>query len=175
MNTFWDLDRQRPVQVMSGSALAGWFTQRGLLEPGSDLGAADLKRALEVREGLRALLLVNNGADEDRDAIERLNRALRGPGVFVQLCSVGRPGFMTQRRDLDGALALIAMIVAVAQLDGSWSRLKACRGRHCGWIFYDDSRNQSGNWCSMSVCGSRAKARQYRRRKKAQTEKEPDP
>jgi predicted RNA-binding Zn ribbon-like protein len=63
-------------------------------------------------------------------------------------------------------LGSLASIVAVAQIDGTWSRLKACPGVHCGWAFYDHSRNQSGSWCSMSVCGSRAKVREYRRRKK---------
>jgi predicted RNA-binding Zn ribbon-like protein len=47
-------------------------------------------------------------------------------------------------------------------LDGSWSRLKACR--QCGWAFYDYSRNRSGSWCSMQLCGNRTKTRAYRRR-----------
>jgi predicted RNA-binding Zn ribbon-like protein len=46
-------------------------------------------------------------------------------------------------------------------LDGTWRRLKVCPGDHCGWAFYDHSRNQTGRWCSMSVCGGRAKARAH--------------
>jgi predicted RNA-binding Zn ribbon-like protein len=111
-------------------------------------------------------LPVTRGSAADRSAIERLNRALRGPGLFVQLDPWAPPDFNAQRRDLDAALGLLATIVAVAQLDGSWSRLKACRGDHCGWAFYDHSRNQAGSWCAMSVCGSRAKARHYRQRKR---------
>jgi predicted RNA-binding Zn ribbon-like protein len=121
---------------------------------------------LDVREGLRALLFVNNGAVANPDAIERLNRALRGPGLFAQLDPVKPPDFKAMHRDFDAVLALMGTIVAVAQLDGRWSRLKACRGDHCGWAFYDRSRNQASNWCAMSVCGSRAKARDYRKRQR---------
>jgi predicted RNA-binding Zn ribbon-like protein len=164
-NSFWDLERGSPEQWPTPQALADWLSERDLLEPRSRLGAADLKRALDVREGLRALLLANNGAAVNQEAVERLNEALRGPGLFVQLNPSAQPRFAGRRRDLDTALATIATIVAVAQLEGSWQRLKACRGEHCGWTFYDYSRNQGSNWCAMSVCGSRAKARAYRRRK----------
>ena len=43
--------------------------------------------------------------------------------------------------------------------DGTWSRLKACREDDCHWAFYDRSRNRSGQWCVMAVCGNRNKAR----------------
>lgn len=164
VNTFWDLDGGGGEQLVSPAALAEWLAAHGLVEAGVRLGRADLERALDVREGLRALLFVNNGTAADQGAIERLNTALRAPGLHVQLDAAAPPGFSALRRDFDAALASIATIVAVAQIDGSWHRLKACPGVHCGWAFYDHSRNQSGSWCSMSVCGSRAKAREYRRR-----------
>lgn len=166
VNSRWDLDRGHQEQWTSPVSLAQWLLERDLLEPRTGLSRADLRRALEVREGLRALLFANNGASVNREAIDRLNHALRGPGLFVELSPSRPPDFKAQRRDLDAILALITTIVAVAQLDGRWSRLKACPGEHCGWAFYDHSRNQASNWCAMSVCGSRAKAREYRRRKR---------
>jgi predicted RNA-binding Zn ribbon-like protein len=36
------------------------------------------------------------------------------------------------------------------------------------WAFYDRSKNRSGHWCSMRVCGNRAKARQFRERRRAE-------
>jgi predicted RNA-binding Zn ribbon-like protein len=164
VNTFWDLDGDGGEELVSTAALAEWLASRGLTEAGARLSPADLERALDVREGLRSLLFVNNGAAADQDAIARLNSALRGPGLYLQLDAAAPPAFGGLRRDFDAAMASIATIVAVAQIDGSWHRLKACPGEHCGWAFYDHSRNQSGSWCSMSVCGSRAKAREYRRR-----------
>ncbi len=43
--------------------------------------------------------------------------------------------------------------------------MKACPDAHCGWLFYDASRNASSTWCSMSICGNRTKTAAYRRRK----------
>jgi len=44
------------------------------------------------------------------------------------------------------------------------SRIKQCRGSHCGWLFFDGTKNKSRQWCDMSVCGNRAKASALRAR-----------
>jgi predicted RNA-binding Zn ribbon-like protein len=56
---------------------------------------------------------------------------------------------------------------ATAIADGSWRRLKVCPGEDCGWAFYEHSRNRTGRWCSMAVCGGHAKARSHYRRLRA--------
>jgi predicted RNA-binding Zn ribbon-like protein len=53
---------------------------------------------------------------------------------------------------------------------GHWERLKACREHTCEWAFYDHTKNRSGAWCNMQVCGNRAKARAYRERRAAPSE-----
>jgi predicted RNA-binding Zn ribbon-like protein len=166
VNTSWDLDHDGEEELRSPRELAAWLSERRLLGADATLTTADLRRALDVREGLRALLFTNNGADLDDEAIERLNRALGRTTLAVRFGADAGPELSSRGRDLDAALGSLASIVAVAQIDGSWSRLKACRGDHCGWAFYDHSRNQSGHWCSMSICGSRSKAREYRRRQR---------
>ncbi len=65
---------------------------------------------------------------------------------------------------VDGALGRIIATVHDAMAEGSWARLKACPADSCLWAFYDETKNRSGTWCSMSVCGNRTKARAYRRR-----------
>jgi predicted RNA-binding Zn ribbon-like protein len=49
-------------------------------------------------------------------------------------------------------------------LDADFSRIKQCHGNHCGWLFYDNTKNKSRQWCDMSVCGNRAKASALRAR-----------
>ena len=164
VNTSWDLERDGQEQLGSPSDLAAWLGEHGLLKRGTKLGTADLNRALDVREGLRSMLFVNNGAPRNQEATERLNRVLGRTTLAVRFGGDATAELIPRGGDLDAALGSLASIVAVAQIDGTWSRLKACRGVHCGWGFYDHSRNQSGSWCSMSVCGSRSKAREYRRR-----------
>jgi predicted RNA-binding Zn ribbon-like protein len=166
-NTFWDLAERRPERFRSSGDLARWLAERGLLPRGVRLARADLRRSLDVRDGLRELMFANNGADPDADAIARMNDGFRGRGLFVALDPSAPADFAAEQRDLDGALALFGTIVAVAQLDGRWPRLKACGGDHCGWAFYDYSRNQASSWCSMSICGQRTKAREYRRRRRS--------
>jgi predicted RNA-binding Zn ribbon-like protein len=61
---------------------------------------------------------------------------------------------------------VLLAITATAMLDGTWQRLKACPGHECGWAFYDHSRNQTSRWCSMAVCGGRAKARAHYHRRR---------
>jgi predicted RNA-binding Zn ribbon-like protein len=164
VNSHYDLAGEHGAELLhSPRALASWLSARGVLEPSLSLRRAELRRALDVREGLRAMLAANNGEEWDVDAVTRLNRAAARPGVVIQFAP-GGPDFEAHRRDFDGALAVLLGIVARAQLDGSWARFKACPGDDCGWAFYDYSRNQASAWCSMAVCGSRSKARAYRQR-----------
>ena len=62
------------------------------------------------------------------------------------------------------ALARIMLIAAEAATLGTWERLKACGADDCQWAFYDRSPTRNGCWCTMQICGSRAKSRAYRRR-----------
>ena len=49
-------------------------------------------------------------------------------------------------------------------IDADFSRIKQCRGNHCGWLFFDSTKNKSRQWCDMSVCVNRAKASALRAR-----------
>jgi predicted RNA-binding Zn ribbon-like protein len=166
VNSRWDLEHELQDQFADTDGLANWLLERDLIPAGTRVSEADLRRALAARDGLQALMFANNGAEFDREAVERLDGALRAPGPLVQLGVDSPPDFVPSSRDVDGVLGLIGTIAAISQLDGSWIRLKACPGEDCGWAFYDHSRNQASSWCSMSVCGSRAKSRDYRRRKR---------
>ena len=60
-----------------------------------------------------------------------------------------------------GPIALSALNLLV---DADFSRIKQCHSNHCGWLFYDNTKNKSRQWCDMSVCGNRAKASALRAR-----------
>jgi hypothetical protein len=105
-----------------------------------------------ARNAMRALMLANNGAALDTNAVGRLEAS-----VTVVLNGDG-----SARLVADDVLGELLAIVAQAQADGTWRRMKACPS--CGWAFYDRSRNRSRTWCTMASCGNRAKARSYRAR-----------
>jgi predicted RNA-binding Zn ribbon-like protein len=116
---------------------------------------SDDGREPAFREALRALL-----ADKrDPAAIAVLNAA--AARLEVRFDPDGAARLVG-----DGLIASLLAIIARAQADGTWSRMKACAAEDCRWAFYDRSRNRSRTWCSMAECGNRAKARSYRARQR---------
>ncbi len=168
LNTRWNLEDPLKGEILtSPEALADWLRSRGVVQGQPSLSRDDLDRILAVREGLRALAFANNGHGLDEAAIDAMRRAARGVGTEIRIEPDGprfdaAPGSAT-----DAAIGALFAITARAMIDASWQRLKACPGRHCGWAFYDSSRNQSARWCSMKVCGDREKSRAYYQRKTA--------
>jgi predicted RNA-binding Zn ribbon-like protein len=153
-------------ELESPQALRAWFAERGLIGARERVAPADLRRAVEVREGLRAVLLQNNGLPLDAAKLDRLERAASRAGVRVSFRAASEPALVAAGRGVDGALAHLLAIVAGAVADGSWERLKACPREDCEWAFYDRSKNRSGRWCRMEQCGNLAKARAFRERRR---------
>ena len=138
------------------------------LKPGVRICAADLRRAIDVREAHRSLALANNGAEVDPPAVGVLEEAAARGRLVIRFDS-GESRLEPAAQSIDGALADLVGIVHTAMADGTWSRLKACRRDVCGWLFYDRSRNRSAVWCQMAVCGNRVKTKAYRERRPART------
>ena len=160
-----DLDRGEDA-LATPEGLAEWFAAHGLDSPGTVISAAEHRRALEIREGLRAILVGHNGGDADREATERLERAASRAELRASFPPDGQPKLAPSGDGASGALAQLLVIVTTAAADGSWSRLKACADSGCRWAFYDHSKNRSGRWCTMAVCGNQQKARSYRARRR---------
>lgn len=156
-------DRENEREWLSSpAALAAWLAEAGLPIDGAPTDD-DVRRAVELREALRDLLQANNGGEASSKSVTTVNEAARTARIGVELDPAGQVRLMTPARGADAALGAIVAVSFSAMLDGSWSRLKACR--NCHWIFHDFSRNRSARWCSMTLCGNRLKTRSYRRRK----------
>ena len=139
--------------------LRAWLVEAGLLAPDAPVVHADLAVALHVRGALRDWSASGDpgpGAAALADAAAAARLTLRGDR--------GRLELVPQAGGVAGALGALLAIVHAADADGRWSRLKSCRGHGCHWVFYDGSRNRSGAWCSMRICGNRTKARAFRAR-----------
>lgn len=153
-------------ELTSPDSLREWLVERKLMAAEETVSEGDLRRVLDVREGLRALLLANNGAELDDAAVERLDRAASRAGLRLEFCGRPHPTLTPDAAGVDGAIAQLLAIVAAAVNDGHWERLKACPRENCFWAFYDRTKNRSGRWCTMDVCGNVEKARTYRARHK---------
>jgi predicted RNA-binding Zn ribbon-like protein len=161
-----DLD-EHTDDIATPEALSRWLAERGLLAAGVALDDRDVRRAHQMREALRSLLLANNGAPLDPAAVETVNAGLEGAPLAIRFDVAGEPELAVGASGLDAAFARLAAIVYEAKVEGTWQRLKACPADDCHWAFYDRSRNRSGTWCAMRVCGNRAKVRAYRERRAA--------
>ncbi|MFI9602594.1 CGNR zinc finger domain-containing protein [Streptomyces sp. NPDC052043] len=121
---------------------------------------AELPQARELRESLRAVLLAHAGHPPHR-TVTPLGELLAGAPLLVTVDA--RDGSASLAPAADGPLlSRVAAAVAEALVAGTWTRLKACEAATCHWAFYDRSPGGRGRWCSMRVCGARAKMRRYR-------------
>jgi predicted RNA-binding Zn ribbon-like protein len=139
-----------------------------LIGPGETITEADLDRLHQVREGLRQLIAVaeGSGVKPSAPAARAINEVLTGATLELRFTAAGPELIPGGASVVDRVLGSLTAIAARAMIDGAWPRLKVCVGRHCGWVFYDHSRNGSGRWCSMNVCGGREKARAHYRRRR---------
>ena len=146
------------------AALAVWLAEQSLVDAGDTVDDALFAEARALRAALRELALANTLGTAPAAARQRaLDETLRLFPLEVRL-DAGRPRLVPSGDGARGGLAAIVAVLAESQAAGTWERLKACRQETCGWVFYDGSRNRSSSWCSMQVCGGRAKASSYRRR-----------
>jgi predicted RNA-binding Zn ribbon-like protein len=151
-------------QLNTPAALGRWLHEHGLASSRLRLDQDDLERAVRFRELLRAMTLANNGGRMHPAKVTELNRELRRLRFEPGLDPRGALQFRTTGVGVDAALGRMVTIVHEAMLQSRWHRLKACARDVCHWVFYDHSRNRTGTWCSMSICGSRTKMLAYYRR-----------
>jgi predicted RNA-binding Zn ribbon-like protein len=150
--------------LASPAGLARWLQAHDLLEPDAEVGEKDLERAIAVREALRAQLKAHNGFDRDHEAVATLHEAANRAGIALSFDEAGASRLEPRTPGADGAIGRLLTIVHEAEHEGTWPRLKACPWHTCEWAFYDNTKNASGVWCTMEVCGNRAKAKAYRER-----------
>ena len=150
--------------IATPDELAMWFSEQGLVDDLVEPTEEEVADAAAVREAIRELLLVNNGAATDPGAASKtLEEAGRKAQLGVRFEN-GRPVLAPEGDGARGAIGRIVATVAELAPTDDWKRLKACRDESCRVAFYDKSRNRSRAWCSMEVCGNREKARSFRAR-----------
>ena len=128
-------------------ALTSWLRAHSLPTRG-----ADAAEARAVRDTLRAAA---DGTPLKADALATVP-------LHVTIGAESAPTLASRH-------PLGPLLVAATQLalSGEWSRIKLCHMHDCRYAFYDSSRNRAGRWCSMRVCGNRAKTRAFRERQRS--------
>jgi predicted RNA-binding Zn ribbon-like protein len=173
--------------ISDGEELLAWLEQAHLV-PAEVLAAlrkqakpAELDRvaaqARNLREWFRTFVTAHKGRPlkaADLDDLEPLNRVLESDDMFGQLAPHNRGKtaaleFQIARRWRTPESLLFPIGEAMARLlaEGILPNVKACEGAACTLMFADRTRARSRRWCSMGICGNRAKQLAHRHRLKA--------
>ncbi|MEU0950321.1 CGNR zinc finger domain-containing protein [Streptomyces canus] len=120
----------------------------------------ELAQARELRESLRVALLAHAGHPPHR-AVTPLGELLAAAPLVLTVAAADGSAALAPA-DARTLLSRVAAAVAESLVAGTWIRLKACEAVDCHWAYYDRSPAGRGRWCSMQVCGARAKMRRYR-------------
>jgi predicted RNA-binding Zn ribbon-like protein len=152
------------------AGLVEWAAWAGVLDARDDLlaaagspaAAAVHRRALRLRDDIYALLRPAREGEVPPGVIRELRRAaahltLRPDGEGYREAFEGDA--------LDRMLWPIVRSAAALASSPRIERVHECEGRDCGWLFLDTSKAGRRRWCSMEICGNRAKVRRYRERR----------
>lgn len=164
-----------------GEGLLSWLQQARLVPdevisamrqraiPGEIDRLADQARAL--REWFRAFVREHKGhplKPADLIELEPLNQLLKRDERYGEIIAQADESLrlIPMRRWTSPEALLLPIADSMAQLvcTEDFSYVKACEGPTCTLLFADHTRGHARRWCSMSLCGNRAKQAAHRHR-----------
>ncbi|SDM15307.1 CGNR zinc finger domain-containing protein [Nonomuraea jiangxiensis] len=149
-------------------ALGAWLELNGLLDAGVQVTSAEFDLARDLRAGIRAMALANNGVPAEPAVLDDLRTALRAFPLTLRPDTTGGGALAgTAEGPVMAALGVVVAGYATGLLTSAWSRIRQCPAGDCAWVFWDSSAKGTRRWCKMQVCGNRAKVRAFAERRRA--------
>ncbi|MEZ0065703.1 putative RNA-binding Zn ribbon-like protein [Streptacidiphilus sp. MAP12-20] len=127
----------------------------------------DVERVRDFRELLREAGMAHAGLDISSDSLDMFSEQLSLAALVLSPRYDGSVELVLAPGLPPTELLFAQVAAAIAAAGRDWLRLKACAAEDCRWLYYDRSPAGRGRWCSMAVCGSRAKMRAYRAARRA--------
>ena len=170
-----------------GEGLLSWLRQAQLVpatvlkQVQSQSSPGELSKAAEqarnLREWFRGFVEKHRGRPLCRDdfkKLERLNRLLERDHVFGQIAPArSKEGNGYELRAMRKWSSPEALLFPIAEALArfvcleNFAYVKACEAPACTILFLDRTRGRARRWCTMAVCGNRAKQAAHRHRLKA--------
>ena len=168
----------------SGDGLLRWLAQAKLV-PADALDAlkaravpGELDRVAEqaraLREWFRKFVTKHMGRPLPPKALQELaplNKLLQRDETFSQISRYREHDHdrfelraMRRWRSAESLLLPIAEALAKFVVEEDFASVKACEGHSCTLVFADHTRARARRWCSMAICGNRAKQAAHRNR-----------
>jgi predicted RNA-binding Zn ribbon-like protein len=172
--------------IADGGGYLSWLEQAHLVPgdvlremraralPGELDRVADQARSL--REWFRGFARQHKGRPLTAKALAELaplNRLLERDESFTRIAvqPAEQAPFELQAvrrwRNPDALLLPVGEALARLVCTEDFSNVKACQGPACTLLFADHTRGRARRWCSMAICGNRAKQAAHRNRLKA--------
>jgi predicted RNA-binding Zn ribbon-like protein len=149
--------------------------RRGSLPGELDATAA---QARALREWFRGFVYRHKGRHlkaEDLQELDPLNQVLERDDAYGQIAKADRhekPKHspfawrpMRRWRSPESLLIPIARWMAELVCEEDFVHIKSCEGPTCTLLFLDKTHSRARRWCSMAVCGNRAKQAAHRGRR----------
>ncbi|MBS6435579.1 MULTISPECIES: CGNR zinc finger domain-containing protein [Pantoea] len=168
LNTVAQVDGEPHDFFQRDEDVARWLEAAGCLS-GTGQAKARAGTLLTAARQLRAVILqaVERKKREEAWQPEELNRFLRSASSHLEL-ALNRDGQPEYRRVYAAAtpeqqLGPVAEQAADLLVNGDFSLVRECEHPDCTLWFYDRTKAHRRRWCSMALCGNRAKAARFRR------------
>jgi predicted RNA-binding Zn ribbon-like protein len=161
------------AQAWAAGAAARWSAATGRPVPEVVLDRPGLRQLRAFRDELRERMHARIGAagEAEHSASEAAEVVPTAPGGARATLRLGDDGSVRLDPAGTGADLLICLVLAAlyeSQLTDTHRRMKICRNPRCRIAFYDRSRNNSGVWHSVRVCGYPTNLRAHRARQRGQ-------
>lgn len=164
---------------MSTGGLANWATAVGLIESGkgtslmAEWRSADLSQLTSFRDRLRGVVVELVGSKNVKgNDIRWINEILREKGGYSELVKTAE-GFAKQSKIDLREVSEVRVPIVEAFVDlvalGNIDHVRKCERPDCLLYFYDTTKNHRRRWCSMSVCGNRAKVAKFYEKQRSKT------
>lgn len=166
----WDSDGGVAAEKLTcGNDLSTWKKATGLADSNSVSAASLAGEMLTFRLCLRRMVLAMIGGNTPLSKdIEIFNQCLAQARTIDTLVSSADALAFNPALTVTQIIALSALPVLASRSE--MKRVKMCPGDNCGWLFLDESKNERRRWCSMDLCGNRAKARRHYMKRDARPE-----
>ena len=170
INTEVISEGERRDMIQSSGDLARWALEAGACESTEKFrsGTKDqLAKVRALRGALRQIFEAwTEGSAPRRSALRILNEQLKKPveglGLRIENGVFAREG--VKLVDIDHVLRRVAEDAAQLITSEERERIRCCAHQGCILMFVDRSRRGARRWCSMSLCGNRAKVAAHLRR-----------
>ncbi|WP_030486428.1 CGNR zinc finger domain-containing protein [Micromonospora chokoriensis] len=159
------LDELGSATEWAHDVAAQWSAATGRPAPDVTLDPAGLRALRIFREELRHGIDARLHATLESGPPERA-AAPHATGATLRLDGNGSVHLDPARTGAELLVSLVLAELFAAQLSDVGRRIKTCRNPRCQVAFYDRSRNNSGVWHSVRVCGLPANLRAHRARRR---------